>query len=215
MMQRILNNRQGIVLGITGLFLLILAFYMLAIKPKVELWNTQENEIASLNQQNALLQSKIDERDQESQDDSLTEEAIAAALPPNADAEQLILDIKQIGEQASVRLSDATFAYGGESETMAGTPISQILNANGLNTVYVTVNVEGNYTQLRTWIDLVQKTDRVTTVDSIAFQQPAQPNTLLAATITFTASYLPSIATADPAATDAATETDAAATPAP
>ncbi|WP_172198332.1 type II secretion system protein GspM [Saccharibacillus qingshengii] len=206
MMQRILNNRQGIILGITGLFLLILAFYMLAIKPKVELWNTQESEISSLNQQNALLQSKIDERDQESQDDSLTEEAIAAALPPNADAEQLILDIKQIGEQASVRLSDAAFAYGGESDATAGTSISQVLSANGLNTVYVTVNVEGNYTQLRTWIDLVQKTDRVTTVDSIAFQQPAQPNTLLAATITFTASYLPSTAVADPAATDAAVD---------
>ncbi len=192
MMQKILNNRQGFILGITGLFLLILAFYMLAIRPKAELWNTQDLEIVSLQQQNALLQSKIDERNQ-TESGSMTEENLRAALPPGPNAEQLILDIKRIGEQASVRLSDATFSYGGDSAANASgsaSAISQALTANGLGTVYVTVNVEGNYTQIRSWIDLLQKTERVTTVDSFSFQQSSQPNLLLSATITFTASYL-------------------------
>lgn len=200
MMQRILNNRQGVILGITGLFLLILVFYVLAIRPKAELWNTQDLEITSLQQQNALLQSKLDERTQE-QSGSMTDENIKAALPPGPDAEQLILDMKRIGEQASVRLSDATFSYGKDTaDANSATAISKALSAAGLGTVYVTVNVEGNYMQLRSWIDLLQKTERVTTVDAISFQQSAQPNQLLSATITFTASYLPAAETTTSAA---------------
>lgn len=207
MMQKILNNRQGFILGITGLFLLILAFYMLAIRPKAELWNTQDLEISSLQQQNDLLQSKIAEREQ-TESGSMTEENIQAALPPGPNAEQLILDIKRIGEQASVRLSDATFSYGSESAANgsgSASAIAQALAANGLGTVYVTVNVEGNYTQIRSWIDLLQKTERVTTVDSLSFQQSAQPNLLLSATITFTASYLQTADATSAAAGAAAT----------
>ncbi|OWA36223.1 hypothetical protein B9G55_10270 [Saccharibacillus sp. O16] len=209
MMQRILNNRQGVILGITGLFLLILLFYVLAIRPKAELWKSQDVEIASLQQQNDLLQSKIEERTQE-ESSSMTPENVAAALPPDPDAEQLILDIKRIGEQASssVRLSDATFSYeGGSAAPESTTAISQALSANGLRTVYVTVNVEGNYSQIRSWINQLQQTKRVTTVDSISFQQSIQPNQLLSATITFTASYLPTTSAAAPAAADADTGT--------
>ncbi|MDO3412042.1 type II secretion system protein GspM [Saccharibacillus sp. CPCC 101409] len=206
-MQRILNNRQGVILGITGLFLLILVFYMLAVKPKVELWENQDNEIVGLQQQNTLMQSKIDELSKE-ESGSMTDEEMTAKLPPDADSQQIILDIQRIGQQASVRLSDATFAYEGEGQdASASTPISKALTAEGLRTVYVTVNVEGDYAHLRMWLDQLQQTERLTTVDSVGFQQPAVPNTLLAATVTFTASYYP---TAAGTAADADGTSDAA-----
>ncbi len=225
MLERIHNSRQAIILGLAVLFLALLGFYMLLIRPDVETLKANESEVTRLQQENDIFQKKIDELTALGVTE-FTEEEIAAKLPANANMEQIILDLKEAGEKADVRLSDAQFSEQSEDATLdVTTPISQALSSNGLRSVYVTVNIEGGYTQIRDWMDRIQKLDRITTIDNFSFQQPYLPgntSSLLSASVTFTASYLPPAAVADPAATDAAagtdttgTETDATVTPAP
>jgi len=212
MMERLHNNRQPLILGIAVLFLVLLAVYILLMRPNTEQIEINDSQITNLQQENDIFQRKIDELQAEGTG-TLSEEEIAQKLPADSNKEQVIIDLNRIGDDTGVRLIDASF-----SDENANTAEASDSNATEtVKSLYVTANIQGSYSGIKLWMDQLQNLPRLTAVEQISLQKPYlnSGNTLLSSTVTFKASYLPSAATADPAATDTATETDAAVTPAP
>ncbi|OWR27555.1 hypothetical protein CDO73_21705 [Saccharibacillus sp. O23] len=216
MLERIHNNRQALILGITVLFLLLLVPYMLMIRPQTEKIETQQSEVVRLQQENEIYGRKIDElKNQGAQ--NLSGEEIAEKLPSEPDQEQIVTDLYKAGLATNVILSDATFA---SESPVAGSATAQTTEApqdGQIRSVYVTANIQGDYTGLKNWMSALQKLPRLTSIEQFKLNKPyVYSNSLLDATVTFTAIYLPSTVDSS-ASSNAADATDAGAgtTPAP
>ncbi|GGN93049.1 hypothetical protein [Saccharibacillus kuerlensis] len=190
MMERIHNNRQALVLGIAVLFLLLLIPYVLIIRPQAEEKVSNDSEIAFLQQTNDLFQRKIDElSDQEV--GGLSSEQIAQRLPEGPDQEQVVTDLYNVGLSTNVRLVDASFANEKSAdgtvspETNVGTP-------EQIKSVYVTAKIQGSYEGIKSWMKEIQDLPRLTAIEQFTLNKPyVYKGSLLSATVTFSASYLP------------------------
>lgn len=208
MMERIHNNRQALVLGIAVLFLLLLVPYMLMIRPQTEDIAYNDSEIARLQQENDIFQKKIDEL-KAAGAGSLTDEQIVAKLPLDPDQEQIVTDLYNVGLDNDITLLDAAFSNEDVTTGTASAQVADATTSNQVKSVYVTANIQGSYEKIKLWMSAIQNLPRITMIEQFTLNKPYSfKNTLLDATVTFKASYLPPAAVADPAATDAAAETD-------
>ncbi|NGZ76079.1 type II secretion system protein M [Saccharibacillus alkalitolerans] len=217
MMERIHNNRQALVLGIAVLFLLLLVPYMLMIRPQTEDIAANEAEIARLQQENDVYQRKIDELKTVGAGE-LSAEQIAAKLPANPDQERIVTDLYKVGLETSVILSDASFSDENTAQASEAAQSAGSSAAGQVKSVYVTANIRGSYEGIKAWMSAIQDLPRLTSVEQFTLTKPyAFKGTLLEATVTFNASYLPqsSAAVPDPAAVPDSNGTDTSADPAP
>ncbi|MEJ8303619.1 type II secretion system protein GspM [Saccharibacillus sacchari] len=216
MMERIHNNRQALILGVAVLFLLLLVPYMLMIRPQTEDIETQKSEVARLQQENEIFQRKIDELKGEGVGE-LSDEEIAQKLPATPNQEQIVTDLYKVGLATNVILSDATFASENPTSGSATAQTTETTTGQ-VNSVYVTANIQGDYASIKNWMTAMQNLPRFTSIEQFTLNKPyVFGSSLLDATVTFTASYLPRDAsdavTADTTAGgDAATPSDNGAT---
>ncbi|WP_342563283.1 type 4a pilus biogenesis protein PilO [Paenibacillus sp. FSL R7-0345] len=193
-MEQINKYRSPIVMGMLILFLILLAFYMLAIRPVSSDIAMQNSELSLLERERSVLENKINEL--QTAGDNLTsdEETLLAAIPLGDGNEALINDLKAIGSSSHARLKDIGFSLTGTStaSTWAGVPAT---SAAGLQEIKMTAVVEGGYIEIHEWLKQLNKMPRLITVDSFAFQQPYEfptaqkPGSILTANVAFTAYY--------------------------
>jgi len=191
--EQINKYRSPIILGMLILFLLLLALYMLGIQPANRKLGEQETELSQLNDQNALLEKKIDERKSDASRD--TEQAeLLAQLPQGDNSEQLILDLRAIGALTGTRLKDVSFTVGDKNpiQEMTGSSTAAFPTVKQLN---MTAVVEGDYTGIYNWMQALQSLPRIVNVDSFSFQRPADSGGaqklpgVITANISFTAYF--------------------------
>ena len=211
MLERIHNNRQGLILGVAVLFLLLLVPYMLMIRPQSEDIAFQQGEVTRLQQENEIFGRKIEELKGAGAAE-LSDEEVTQKLPSNANQEQIVSDLYKVGLATNVILSDATFADnipGSESAaTETQTPVS-----GSVAGVYVTANIQSDYNGIKAWMKAIQNLPRITSIEQFSFNKPyVFSGSLLEATVTFKASYLPQDQPTTPEATtgDAEVSTEAA-----
>ncbi|WP_074111244.1 type 4a pilus biogenesis protein PilO [Paenibacillus sp. P46E] len=185
MMEQINKYRSPIVLGVLVLFLLLLAVFILGIRPTNHTIEEQNLQMSQLEQQNGLLQNKINEL-KSSAADHQEQESLLAQLPRGDNSEQLILDLRSIGTLTNARLKDIGFAVG------AGNRIQEMTGASEaafptVKQLKMTALVEGDYASVRNWMTALQLLPRIINVDSFSFQQSS--GSIISANITFTAYY--------------------------
>lgn len=192
-MEQINKYRSPIVLGVLMLFLLLFVFFMFGVQPNNRKIADQDLQIGQLEQQNGLIQTKIDEL-KSSSEASQEQEALLAQLPRGDGSEQLILDLRTIGSYTNARLKDIGFAVG---ET---NPIQEMTGAADIafptvKQLKMTAIVEGDYASVRNWLTALQLMPRIINVDSFSFQQSGdedsneEAGSIITANITFTAYY--------------------------
>ncbi|WP_191089627.1 type II secretion system protein GspM [Paenibacillus spiritus] len=192
-MEQINKYRSPIVLGILVLFLALLAFYLLGARPLSEKIDQQQEELALLNQQNSLMEKKIDERKADGSADSEKAELLAQ-LPKGDNAETLILQLRQIELHTGARLKDIGFAVSEQNpiQVMKGTSVPEYPTVKQLT---MTAVVEGNYLSVSRWLYELYTMDRIVNVDSLSFQKNTANGTsaaesgILTANVTFSAYF--------------------------
>lgn len=186
-MEQINRYRSPIVLGVLVLFLLLFAFFLLGFQPTNTKIAEQEAEMAQLEQQNSLLQRKIDER-QSAAGDSEAEEALLKRLPRGDASEQLILDLREIGIMSDARLKDIGFAAEDTNpvQNMSG---SGEAGFPGVKQLKMTALVEGTYSNVKSWMNALQLLPRIINVEAFSFQHSSNSGNMISANITFTAYY--------------------------
>lgn len=193
-MEQINKYRSPIVMGMLILFLILFAFYMLAIRPVSSDIAMQESELSLLDRERSVLENKINELKGAGDSLSADEETALAAIPSGDGSEALINDLKAIGDSSHARLKDIGFSLTGTStaSTWAGVEAS---SAAGLQEIKMTAIIEGGYAEIHEWLKQLNKMPRLVTVDSFAFQQPYEfptaqnPGSILTANVAFTAYY--------------------------
>lgn len=181
-------------MGLLILFLLLFGFYMLGIRPVSSDITGQKAEISLLDQEQVLLQNKINELKSAEDATASGEEPALTAIPLGDSSEALILDLKSIGDNSHARLKDIGFSLSESSTVSAWTGI-EANSAAGLNEIKMTAIVEGGYAEIHEWLKQLNDLPRVIAVDSFAFKQPYEfpaplkPGSILTATVSFTAYY--------------------------
>lgn len=212
MMERIHNNRQALIMGLAVLFLLLLVPYMLILRPQTEDLAINDGEIARLQQENDIFQKKIDELKAEGAG-SLTQEQIVAKLPAGANQEQIVTDLYNVGLDNEIILSDASFSDENTAATNTAAQPADTANTGQVKSIYVTANIQGSYKAIQSWMGAIQNLPRITSIEQFTLSKPYTfSGSLLEATVTFNASYLPADAAADTVPADGSTGTDAAGT---
>ncbi|CAH1209491.1 hypothetical protein PAECIP111892_03227 [Paenibacillus auburnensis] len=192
-MEQINKYRSPIVLGLLILFLLLFAFFMLGVRPANQEIRDQESELSQLNEQNDLLQSKIDERKSDTSQDA-EEAALLAQLPKGDNSEQLILDLRAIGSVTGTRLKDVSFSVGDQNpiQVMTGSSTAVYPTVKQLN---MTAVVEGDYDGVSSWLLALQSLPRIVNVDSLSFQRSTEGGStqgssgIITANVSFTAYF--------------------------
>lgn len=190
--EQINKYRSPIVLGLLILFLLLFAFFMLGVQPAKREIKDQESQLSQLNEQNSLVQSKIDER--QSDTDQAAEEAeLLAQLPTGDSTGQLILDLRKIGSFTETRLKDISFSVGEQNpiDVMTGLSTGAYPTLKQLN---MTAVVEGNYIGISNWLLALQSLPRIVNVDTLSFQRSDVGNipassSIIAANVSFSAYF--------------------------
>jgi type IV pilus assembly protein PilO len=167
--EQINKYRSPIILGLLILFLLLFAFFMLGLQPASREVKDQESELSQLNEQNNLLQSKIDEQKNDTSQDA-EEAALLAQLPKGDNSEQLILDLRSIGSATGAKLKDISFSVS-DQNPIQGTTGSSTEEYPTVKQLNMTAVVEGNYAGVSSWLLALQSLPRIVNVDSLAFQR--------------------------------------------
>lgn len=193
-MEQINKYRSAIVLGVLVLFLTLFAFFMLGVQPtnnKIELQNA---EITQLEQQNGLIQNKINELKANGDTVNSEQAAALAALPNGDSSEQLIRDLQTIGINAQAELKDIGFTLSDVNEIGALVGEGE-LKYPAVKEIKMTGVVEGNYQQIHDWLKELNALPRLIKVDSFSLQLPYEqrsagsPGSDLTANVAFTAYY--------------------------
>lgn len=190
-MEQINKYRSPIVLGLLSLFLLLFVFFMFGIQPANREIKDQESQLSQLNEQNSLIQSKIDER-QNDTDQAAEEAELLAQLPTGDSTGQLILDLRKIGSSNETRLKDVSFSVGEQNpiDVMTGSSTGAYPMLKQLN---MTAIVEGNYVGISNWLLALQSLPRIINVDTLSFQRSdvaTQANSsIITANVTFSAYF--------------------------
>lgn len=199
MLERIHNNRQALILGVAVLFLLLLVPYMLMIRPQTEEIDTQNGEVARLQQENDIFQRKIDEL-KGGGTSELSDEEIAKKLPADPNQEQIVKDLYKVGLATNVILSDA--AFSNENPISASATATDTASGSQVQSVYVTANIQGDYASLQNWMTAMQSLPRLTSIEQFTLNKPyVFGSSLLDASVTLRAVYLPQAATTDASGT--------------
>jgi type IV pilus assembly protein PilO len=190
-MELINKYRSAIMLGMVVLFLLLFAFYILGLQPTNAEIKDQEAEITRIDGLNTLIQGKVDEiKDAKDNNEALQEE-VAQSLPAGDYTNQLILDLKGIGESTYAQVRDVEFTLSegdqaGQSSGGLGAGFENVKE------VKMSARVEGGYTEIRQWMKQLQQLPRLVSIDSFSFSQPYEqrnPGSILQANVAFTAYY--------------------------
>lgn len=193
MIEMIQKYRTVLLPAAVLLFLLLFAFYMLAVQPASNEAASQQEEITTLEQGNDLMQNRVNEL-KGSSEESPEMEAIREYLPASENTEQLILDFTRINQKASVILQDVQFTLP-ESNLIRTSSSKDKSPFPTVREVKMTATLEGNYDQIKTWMSELQKLKRLIAIDSFNFQRPYEtkaPGSIIKATVSFTAYYDPS-----------------------
>ncbi|WP_046215959.1 type 4a pilus biogenesis protein PilO [Paenibacillus wulumuqiensis] len=179
-MEQLNKYRSSIMLGLALLFIILLAVYMLAVRPLGEQTETYEQNITELQQEGQLLQTRIAELQSHQGDNA----AVMAAVPAEAASEQLLTALEQVGEKSRARLTNIEFQsiVPGANSSGEGVPIGTQAGQIQMN-----AEIQGGYAQIHEWMNQLQQMPRLVTIDSFSFEQPYQP--ILTAKVTFTAYY--------------------------
>ncbi|USB33686.1 type II secretion system protein GspM [Paenibacillus sp. YPG26] len=193
MMEIVRKYRTVLLPAAVLLFLLLFAFYMLAVQPVVKEAAAQQEEISTLEQDNGLMQNRVNEL-KGNNEDSPEMAAIREYLPASENTEQLILDFAQINRKAAVILQDVQFTLP-ESNLIRSSSSKDKSPFPTVREVKMTATLEGNYSQIKLWMSELQKLKRLIAIDSFNFQRPYEtqaPGSVIKATVSFTAYYDPS-----------------------
>lgn len=192
-MEQLNKYRSTIVLGVLVLFLLLFAFFMLGLQPTIDELSDQKLEMVRVEEETALLQSKVDEMKGTDGTGGLSAAESLTALPQSDSTEQLVLDLRLVGARSQATLKNVDFNLSGMNEIFLMTGSSQGVYPF-IKEVKMNAEVEGNYEQIYAWIEGLERLPRLIKVDSFSFQQPSgQPelntNTEMTANIVFTTYY--------------------------
>lgn len=191
--EQINKYRSPITLGVLILFLLLFAFFMLGLQPTSRTVKDQESELSQLNEQNSLLESKIDERKDDTSQQA-EEAALLTQLPKGDNSEQMILDLRSIGSVSGAKLKDVNFSIGQENpiQTMTGSGTAVYPTVKPLT---MTAVVEGDYSSISNWLLALQQLPRVVNVDTLTFQRSSDgggtggTSSIITANVSFTAYF--------------------------
>lgn len=187
-MEQLTKSRPAMLLGLSLLFLILLAVYMLGVRPLSERSAEYDQNIAQMQQENNLLQQKVIEL----KSNAASEETVIQAVPSADQSEQLLLSLQQVGQKSNARLTDIAFATkNAATDTTATSPDAQSLQIPG-GQLQMSAQVEGGYTEIKNWLREVQKLPRLITVDSFSFDEPYQASKatpFITAKVVFTAYY--------------------------
>jgi len=179
-MEQLNKYRSSIILGLALLFIILLAVYMLVVRPLGEQTDTYTQNITELQQEGQLLQTRIAEL----QSHQTGNAAVTTAVPDQDASEQLLTALEQVSNKSRTRLANIEFQQilPGDAGNSVGVPV-------GIQAGQVQMNaeIEGGYAQIHEWMNQLQKMPRLVTIDSFSFEQPYQP--ILTAKVTFTAYY--------------------------
>ncbi|MEK4849553.1 type 4a pilus biogenesis protein PilO [Paenibacillus sp. FSL H7-0756] len=192
-MEQINKYRSPITLGVLILFLLLFAFFMLGLQPTSRTVKDQESELSQLNEQNSLLESKINERKNDTSQQA-EEAALLTQLPKGDNSEQMILDLRSIGSVSGAKLKDVNFSIGQENpiQTMTGSGTAVYPAVKPLT---MTAVVEGDYSSISKWLLALQQLPRVVNVDTLTFQRSSDgggaggSSKIITANVSFTAYF--------------------------
>lgn len=192
-MEQINKYRSPITLGVLILFLLLFAFFMLGLQPTSREIKDQESQLSQLNEQNSLLENKIDERKNDTSQQA-EEAALLVQLPKGDSSEQMILDLRSIGSVTGTKLKDVSFSVGEQNpiQVMTGSSTALYPTVKQLN---MTAVVEGDYAGISSWLLALQLLPRIVNVDSLTFQRPVGgsgtggTSSIITANVAFTAYF--------------------------
>ncbi|CAM4278169.1 type 4a pilus biogenesis protein PilO [Paenibacillus typhae] len=193
-MEQINKYRSPIVMGMLILFLILFAFYMLAIRPVSSDIAVQSSELSMLELERSAIENKINELKGAGDSLSADEATALAAIPSGDGSEALINDLKAIGDSSHARLKDIGFSLTDTSTASTWAGVAEA-SAAGLQEIKMTAIIEGGYAEIHEWLKQLNKMPRLVTVDSFAFQQPYEfptaqnPGSILTANVAFTAYY--------------------------
>ncbi|WP_422658538.1 type 4a pilus biogenesis protein PilO [Paenibacillus sp. EC2-1] len=187
-MEQLNKYRSTIVLGVLVLFLLLFAFFMLGLQPTMDEMNEQKLEMARIEKDTAILQSKVDEMKGTDSSGELSAAESLTALPQSDSADQLVLDLRLVGARSQATLRNVDFNLSGINEIFLMTGSSQG-EYPFIKEVKMNAEVEGSYEQIYAWMQELERLPRLMKVDSFRFQQPSGTQTEITANIVFTAYY--------------------------
>ncbi|MEK5036021.1 type 4a pilus biogenesis protein PilO [Paenibacillus sp. FSL R7-0302] len=192
-MEQINRYRSPITLGVLILFLLLFAFFMLGLQPASRTVKDQESELSQLNEQNSLLERKIDERKNDTSQQA-EEAALLTQLPKEDNSEQMILDLRSIGSVSGAKLKDVNFSIGLENPIQAMTGSGTAVYPT-VKPLTMTAVVEGDYSGISKWLTALQQLPRVVNVDTLTFQRSSDgggaggTSSIITANVSFTAYF--------------------------
>lgn len=193
-MEQFNKYRSPIVLGVLIMFLMLFAFYILAVQPTNKDIALQKAEIEQLEKETDILQTKINELKNNSASIDPEQQELLAALPKGDDSEGLIDALRSVDMLTHTRLKDISFVLD------EANPIQQMTGAQELlfptvKQIKMTAVVEGTYTGIREWMNELQTLPRIVNVDMFNFQQSYEERAeggsenILTANVSFTAYY--------------------------
>lgn len=149
--------------------------------------------MSQLNEQNSLLERKIDERKNDTSQQA-EEAALLTQLPEGDNSEQMILDLRSIGSVSGAKLKDVNFSIGQENpiQTMTGSGTAVYPTVKPLT---MTAVVEGDYSSISNWLSALQQLPRIVNVDTLTFQRSSDgggaggTSSIITANVSFTAYF--------------------------
>jgi len=191
-LEQINKYRSTIVLGVLVLFLILFAFFMLGVQPSNRTIAAQKSEIAQLEEQNALIQNKMNEL--KGSAEAADQSEALAALPRGDSSEQLIRDLQAIGMASKAKLKDIGITIS-DTNGIGSRSTEEAAQYPTVKEIKMTGVVEGNYQQIHDWLKELNALPRLIQIDSFSFQLPYEqrtagnPGSIIAANVTFTAYF--------------------------
>jgi len=191
-LEQINKYRSTIVLGVLVLFLILFAFFMLGVQPSNRTIAAQKSEIAQLEEQNALIQNKMNEL--KGSAEAADQAEALAALPRGDSSEQLIRDLQAIGMASKAKLKEIGFTIS-DTNGIGKRNAEEAAQYPTVKEIKMTGVVEGNYQQIHDWLKELNTLPRLIQIDSFSFQLPYEqrtagsPGSIIAANVTFTAYF--------------------------
>ncbi|MDN4617460.1 type II secretion system protein GspM [Paenibacillus sp. PsM32] len=186
-MEQLNKYRNVILLGIILLFVILLAFYMWVLYPLSQKSEQYDVQLNQMQQEYNLIQTKIAQLKGSQPTDA--QQAIQAAIPATVASEKLLIQLQQVDQTSYARITDIEFVNVDNNNS--GDITAENLGVN-VGQIRMNAELEGGYTEIREWMNQLQKLPRLITVDSFSFQQPYTPGKsgpILTANVSFTAYY--------------------------
>jgi type IV pilus assembly protein PilO len=164
---------------------------MMGLQPSSEKVKDQEAEITRITRLNELIQGKVDKIKSDEDSDEALQEAVSDSLPEGDHTDQLVLDLKSIGESSYAHLRDVGFTLSEMNENDRSSGRGEAIFSN-IKEVKMSAKLEGGYTEIRQWMKQLQQLPRLVSIDSFSFSQPYEqrdPGSIFMANVSFTAYY--------------------------